>query len=145
MINYDNDFYGWTIEQSTLLKSGQWQRIDIDNLIEEVESMGRSEKRALESRMVVLLAHLLKWQYQPNRRGKSWYLTIKGQRANCQDVLKDNPSLKSKLNDIFINAYQKAKIEAAKETDLDETAFPSDCPYSPNQTFDNDFYPDSHV
>lgn len=142
MINYDNDFYGWTIEQAALLKSGQWQQIDIDNLIEEVESMGRSEKRALESRLVVLLAHLLKWQYQSIRRGKSWHLTIKGQRANCRDVLADNPSLKNKLNDIFINAYEKAKIEAAKETDLEESTFPTDCPYTLAQIFDNNFYPD---
>ena len=141
-MNYDNDFYGWTLEQAALLKTGQWQQIDIDNLIEEVESMGRSEKRALESRLVVLMAHLLKWQYQPIRRGKSWYLTIKGQRANCRDVLKENPSLKSKLSDIFINAYEKSKIEAAKETDLEESTFPSDCPYTIAQIFDNDFYPD---
>jgi hypothetical protein len=71
MINYQTDYYGWTVEQAELLKTGDWQHLDIENLIEEVEAMGRSEKRALESRLVVLVTHLLKWKYQPVRRGKS--------------------------------------------------------------------------
>jgi len=142
MIEHNKDFYGWTLEQAQLLKSGQWHEIDMENLIDEIESMGRSEKRALDSRIIVLITHLLKWQYQPTRRGKSWQLTIKGQRANCLDILDDNPSLKTKLNDSFIKAYSRAKIEAAKETGLDENFFPVECPYSISQLFDNDYYPD---
>ena len=142
MIEYNKDFYGWTLEQAQLLKSGQWQAIDMENLIDEIESMGRSEKRALDSRIIVLITHLLKWHYQPTRRGKSWQLTIKGQRANCLDILDDNPSLKAKLNDSFVKAYSRAKIEAAKETGLDENFFPAECPYSIAQLFDNDYYPD---
>jgi Domain of unknown function DUF29 len=143
MIDYQTDYYGWTVEQAELLKTGHWQEIDIKNLIEEVESMGRSEKRSLESRMIVLITHLLKWQYQPVRRGKSWELTIKGQRVNCLDVLEDNPSLKSKLDELFIKAYYRAKLEAAKETGLDEDYFPEECPYTLNQLFDSKYYPDA--
>lgn len=142
MIDYQTDYYGWTVEQAGLLKSGNWQDVDIANLIEEVESMGRSEKRSLESRLIVLLTHLLKWQYQPVRRGKSWELTIKGQRVNCLDVLDDNPSLKSKLDELFAKSYYRAKLEAAKETGLDEDFFPETCPYTLNQVFDNTYYPD---
>ncbi len=142
MINYDTDFYGWTTEQSQLLRSGKLQEIDLENLIEELETMGRSEKRALESRIIVLLTYLLKWQYQPNRRGKSWELTIKGQRANCLDVLDDNPSLKSKLEALYTRSYNRAKIEAAKETGFDENHFPEQCPYTITQLFDNTYYPE---
>lgn len=142
MIDYNADFYGWTLEQVGLLKLGQFQNIDLENLIEELEAMGRSEKRALESRIIVLLTHLLKWQYQPARRGKSWELTIKGQRVNCHDVLEDNPSLKSKLGELFVRSYNRAKIEAAKETGFDENYFPVECPYSITQLFDNNYYPD---
>jgi predicted protein tyrosine phosphatase len=142
MIDYQTDYYGWTVEQAELLKSGLWQDVDIANLIEEIESMGRSEKRSLESRLMVLLTHLLKWQYQPVRRGKSWELTIKGQRVNCLDVLDDNPSLKSKLDELFAKSYYRAKLEAAKETGLDEDFFPEACPYTLKQVFDNTYYPD---
>lgn len=142
MIDYQTDYYGWTVEQAELLKTGNWQKIDVENLIEEVESMGRSEKRSLESRLIVLITHLLKWQYQPVRRGKSWELIIKGQRVNCLDVLDDNPSLKSKLDELFIKAYYRAKLEAAKETGLDEDYFPETCPYTLTQLFDSKYYPD---
>jgi len=141
MINYHHDFYGWTQEQADLIKAGKWQELDIENLIEEIEAMGRSEKRALDSRLTVLLTHLLKWQYQPARRGKSWELTIKGQRRACLDILDDNPSLKNKLDDLFVKSYSKAIIEAAKETGLDETTFPEHCPYRLSQLFDDRFYP----
>ena len=87
MINYEQDFYGWTQEQAALLRGGQLHALDIANLIEEIEAMGRSEKRELQSRLMVLLVHLLKWKYQPARRGRSWQLTIEGQRENCLDVL----------------------------------------------------------
>jgi hypothetical protein len=142
MIDYNSDYYGWTLDQVELLKRGQFQKMDVENLIEELEAMGRSEKRALESRMIVLLTHLLKWHYQPARRGKSWELTIKGQRVNCLDVLEDNPSLKSTLDALFIRSYNRSKIEAAKETGLDENHFPVECPFSITELFDNNYYPD---
>ncbi len=142
MKTYETDFYGWIQDQAAALRDGHLNDLDIENLIEEIESMGRSEKRALESRLTVLLAHLLKWQYQPSRRGKSWQLTCEGQRINFENVLDDNPSLKSQLDDLLVRAYLKARIEAAKETGFDKDAFPQFCPWSWQQIRDTAYYPD---
>ena len=142
MINYENDFYGWTQQQAALLKAGRLNDLDIVNLIEEIETMGRSEKRALESRLTVLLVHLLKWRYQPDRRGRSWMLTIKGQRIKFDRLLNDNPGLKPQLSDILNNAYRLAKVNASKETGLDEGVFPALCPWSLPDAIKPDFYPD---
>ena len=130
---YDQDFYQWTQEQAALLKAGTLAQLDIENLIEEVESMGRSEKRELVSRLAVLLAHMLKWDYQPSRQGKSWENTIKVQRIDIRQVLKDSPGLKHQFEDIVYLAYEKAVIFASDETDLPETAFPETCPYTIEQ------------
>ena len=142
MINYNLDFYGWTQEQAALLKAGRLNDLDIINLIEEVETMGRSEKRALESRLTVLLVHLLKWKYQPNRRGKSWTLTIIGQRIKLLRVIKDNPGLKPQLPELINDAYSLARVNAAKETKLDIEIFDSACPWTFEQLIDDSFYPD---
>ncbi len=142
MINYEQDFYGWTQEQAGLLRAGRLADLDIENLIEEVETMGRSEKRALESSLTVLLVHLLKWQYQPVRRGRSWELTIKTQRINFMKVLRDNPGLKPSLDQVMTDAYQMATINAAQETGLDENSFPASCPWSLLEATNQDFYPE---
>jgi len=142
VINYNLDFYGWTQEQAALLKAGRLNDLDIINLIEEVETMGRSEKRALESRLTVLLVHLLKWKYQPNRRGKSWTLTIIGQRIKLLRVIKDNPGLKPQLPELINDAYSLARVNAAKETKLDIEIFDSACPWTFEQLIDDCFYPD---
>ncbi len=143
MAIYETDFYTWTQQQAAFLKSGQFSEIDLENLIEEVESMGRSEKRALESRLIILLQHLLKWQYQPARRGRSWELTIKGQRMKFIKVLNENPGLKPSLDQCLIDAYQFAIVEASKETGLDEKTFPSVCPWELKEITRLDFYPES--
>ena len=142
MIKYENDFFSWTQEQAGLLKAKNFSEIDIDNLIEEIEAMGRSEKRELQSRLAVLLMHLLKWRYQPIRRSKSWTLTIQGQRIDVLDVLEDNPGLKHQLDAILSHAYRSARISAAKETGLDLQIFPNACPWPFSDIMDNDFYPD---
>jgi hypothetical protein len=142
MTTYIQDFYGWTQEQANLLRTGRLSDLDIENLIEEIETMGRSEKRALESRLNVLLMHLLKWKYQPARRCKSWELTIKGQRLKLVGLLKDNPSLKSRLTEITAVAYASAVIDAAQETGIEESQFIMDCPWSFEQIMNNNFYPD---
>jgi len=143
MINYDTDFYGWTQEQAGLLKAGRLAELDIDNLLEEVETMGRSEKRELDSRLTVLLLHLLKWQFQPIRRGRSWQLTIEGQRINFSETLDENPSLKAQLDTILKKAYAKSLIKASQETGLDKQTFPSSCPWTFAQILDNNFYPNA--
>lgn len=141
MIDYQTDYYGWTVEQAELLKSGHWQEIDIENLIEEVEAMGRSEKRALESRLIVLITHLLKWKYQPVRRGKSWELTIREQRLRINKILRDNPSLKREIEVCFLDVYPFAVIQAVKETGIDEKVFPTECEWKLEQVLLVDFLP----
>ena len=117
-ITYQQDFYGWTEEQAKILREHRLSELDVDNLLEEVESMGKFEKRELESRLEVLLMHLLKWQYQPNFQGKSWELIIREQRAKCIRHLRENPSLKGVLAEVFGYAYEDARLWAARETGL---------------------------
>jgi len=137
---YKTDFYTWTQEQLELLRSGQLEKIDLQNLAEEIEDMGRAEKRELESRLEVLLMHLLKWQFQPSLRSRSWQLTIKEQRLRLQRHLKQNPSLKSAIPDVFADVYQLAVVSAERETSLD--IFPDVCPYDFEQVMTEAFLPD---
>ena len=139
---YDKDFYEWTRKNAELLREGKLSEIDLENLIEELESMGRSEKRAFVNRLAVLIAHILKWHYQPDLRPKSWKSTIKEQRMQVADLLEDNPSFKPLLNEMLSKAYRKSIVIAEKETGLDEVTFPSTCPYAFEQVMDNEFWPE---
>lgn len=143
MSKHDNDFYGWTQETAELLKQGRFTEVDLDNLIEEVESMGRSERNELVSRLSVLLAHLLKWRYQPDRRGRSWRVTIETQRDEVQEVLADNPSLKPQITDVIARAYRKAVNMAAQQTNFERSDFPATCPWAWEQIIDDEFYPEA--
>lgn len=142
MINYEKDFYSWTQEQAELLKNGRFSELDIDNLIEEVESMGRSEKRELESRLTILLLHLLKWKFQEVRRGRSWQLSIDEQRIQFEKTLNENPGLKPALDQIIKDAYKLAVIKAARETKISKAVFPECCPWNLVQLIEEGFYPD---
>ena len=139
---YEEDFYGWAVSTAQLLRDKKMSELDFENIIEEMEALGRSEKHELISRLSVLLSHLLKWQYQPTMRGHSWVYSIKEQRKQSKIHLKDNPSLKSKLDDILIDAYDVAISKAAKETTLDEKEFPQECPYTFDQIMNDEFYPE---
>lgn len=139
---YDQDFYAWANEQASLLRSGKLSAADIEHIAEEIESMGKAEKRELVSRLAVLLMHLLKWQFQPTGQCTSWRLTIKEQRREVMDHLADNPSLKSKLPETLESAYARAQLSAARETGIPETAFPENCPYSFDQIMNADFWPE---
>lgn len=141
MNTHDIDFYTWTQQQVTLLQHRQWGELDLDNLIDEIGSMGRSEKRELDSRLAVLLAHLLKWQYEPARQGKSWRLTIKEQRIKIKKCLRDNPGLKLQVSDIMMDAYDEGLIIAMRETEMDESIFPTICPWSFERIIADDFWP----
>lgn len=140
---YDSDFYAWANQQAALLRAGKLNAADIEHIAEEIESMGRSEKRELISRLAVLLMHLLKWHVQPTLRGNSWRATIKIQRRELERHLADNPSLKSKLPDIIAGAYGDAVLLAMRETGLAESTFPAVCPWSFEQMMDPDFWPDA--
>jgi Domain of unknown function DUF29 len=128
--NYDSGFYSWSLEQARLVRAGEWTRVDIENVAEEIESLGREQLSKLESAFCVLLMHLLKWDHQPRKRSRSWALSIKTQRIDVEDVLADNPGLKPRIDEAIGRAYRKARIEAARETGLDEPVFPHACPYS---------------
>jgi hypothetical protein len=138
---YEQDFYAWALQQAELLRARQLDCADLDNIAEEIESMARSEKRELTNRLTVLLLHLLKWQYQPGFRSRSWQLTIKGQRRSVSRHLKENPSLKSQLGQSMSDAYGDATIEAERETGLGAETFPESCPFSFDQATNDDFWP----
>jgi hypothetical protein len=121
---YERDFYAWSQEQAELLRLGKFSEADIANIIEEIETLGRSEMRELVSGLRVLLLHLLKWQYQPNLQGLSWRATIIVQRGELADHLTESPSLKSRLPEAMARAYRLALAEAAVETGLAKQIFP---------------------
>lgn len=126
---YEKDFYAWTQKQAALLRAGKLSEIDIAHIAEEIDSMGRSEKRELISRLTILLLHLLKWDYQPERRGASWEATIAVQRDDLADLLADNPSLRAGLEAAVGAAYRKAVLMAVAETGLPRERFPERCPW----------------
>jgi len=136
-VNYESDFYAWTQEQAELLRSGRFDELDAQNILEEIESMGRSAENELESRLQVLLMHLLKWEYQSSRRGKSWQLTIEEQRRKIDRRLSKSPSLKHKLADIVEDAYGDAVIAAERETGLERGVFPTVCPWTIEEVLNN--------
>ncbi|MBE9110520.1 DUF29 domain-containing protein [Nodosilinea sp. LEGE 07298] len=138
---YDTDFYAWTLEQAKLLSHRHWDKLDLPNLIEEIESLGRQQRQELRNRLSVLLGHLLKWQYQPQCRSRSWLATIRIQRRDALRLLKENPSLKPDLEAIFEHAYANGRDLAIAETDLPEPTFPLQCLYSLDQILDEAFYP----
>ncbi len=142
MALYDRDFYAWTQEQAALLKSGQWDQLDIPNLVEEIEALGRQERRELVNRLGILVGHLLKWQFQPQQRSKSWTATIIEQRQEVQELIADNPSLKSYLVEAMNKAYQKSVLLVVKETPLSLDDLPAQCPYTLDHVMDPNFYPE---
>ena len=138
---YDQDFYAWANQQAWLLRDGKLAQADIEHIAEEIESMGNAERRELESRLAVVLMHLLKWQFQPERRGKSSRLTIIEQRRRLQRHLTAVPGLRANLPTVTTDAYGDAVIAAAWETEFDPEAFPAACPWSFEQIMNPDFWP----
>ncbi len=138
---YENDYFKWLVNQVDLLRSGKTHELDLANLAEEIEDLGKSERRALESDLIVLLMHLLKWQYQPNRRGNSWKYSILEHRDRLEERFTESPSLKPYLQEVFEKCYRKARILAAKETELDLMTFPEDSPFTLDEVMDEEFLP----
>jgi Domain of unknown function DUF29 len=138
---YSTDFNQWAIDQAAAIRDKRWHDLDVQNLAEEVESMGNQERRELASRLAALIWHLLKWQYQPSNRGASWQTTIRAQRKAVDKLLQRNPSLKPYLAEEAIeDAYPDALALAVTETGLEE--FPDDCPYAIALVLDAAFFPD---
>jgi hypothetical protein len=136
---YDRDFYLWIETTAKLLRDRKFNQIDLDNLIEEIESMGRSEKRELKSRLTVLLMHLLKWEYQQEMRSNSWKATIVEQRYQIKLLLEDSPSLKNLISDAIPDCYEGAVLKASAETGLSKNSFPEQCPFSVEEIIWCDF------
>ena len=141
--NYETDFYQWTQQQAALLRQGEFNRVDLDleNIAEEIESMGRGQTHSLGSYLQNVLMHLLKWRYQPQRQGKSWRLSIFNGRYQIQRLLKDSPSLKPKVSAFIADEYPQARKIAALETNLPLTTFPEECPFTVEQ-ITGDYWPD---
>jgi hypothetical protein len=142
---YDQDYYLWFADQAQQLRAGKWHQLDVQHLAEELEDMGKREKRALRSRTVVLLAHLLKYAYQPAQRGPSWTGTIREQRKQLSALLTDSPSLTPLLKEALDDCYLSAKMLAAGETGLGESHFPANCPFSLEQLLDEAFWPNTSL
>jgi hypothetical protein len=140
-VAYDDDFFAWTMQQADLLREGALSEIDVANLAEEIEDMGKSLRRELRNRMVVLLAHLLKWQCQPNHRSRSWSGTAREQRRQINDLLAESASLRPVLAQELAPLYSAARGKAADETGFPETTFPADCPFTLAQILAQDFLP----
>lgn len=138
--SYDIDFYAWAMKSAELLRQRRWSELDVNNLAEEIEALGRSEKRELASRMAVLLLHLLKYAYQPELRCGSWRGSIAEQRHRIASLLEDSPSLRSTLTDIVKREYSNARHKALLETGL--AVLPESCPFTPERIMDPDFWPD---
>ncbi len=138
---YKVDFYAWTQQQAELLREKRFDDLDLENLIDEVASVGGSEKREVESRLEVLLAHLIKWRFQPGARSPSWRSTVGEQRQRISKILKSSPSLKSYPGGELELAYLSGRLLAAKETGIDFSLFPETCPFTIEQVLDENFWP----
>ncbi|MBD2006805.1 MULTISPECIES: DUF29 domain-containing protein [Cyanophyceae] len=138
---YETDFYAWTQQQALLLQQQQWTQLDLPNLIEEIESLGKQQRAELRNRLSVLIGHLLKWEYQLERRSRSWLATIRVQRRESLKLLRDNPSLKPYLDEALQEAYENGRDLASGETNLPFSTFPQECRYTLEETLSEVFYP----
>ena len=142
---YDRDAYTWAMQQADALRRRSANEIDWDNVAEEIESVGKSQSSELRSRYAVLLLHLLKWLFQPERRSRSWDTSIRVQRRAIEDHLGENPGLKSRRDELFGRAYFEARLTAAGETDLPVEMFPETNPFTLAEAMDENFWPEPPV
>lgn len=142
---YETDFAAWTSEQAALLRAGQFDALDMDNLVEEIEDMGLNQRSALKSQTCRLVMHLLKWQFQPellvDGSNPSWEVSINNARNAIESILEESPSLVRELPSIVAKEYPRAKRQAIRETRKPSSLFPDTCPYSLEQLQDFDWLP----
>lgn len=138
---YETDFYAWTQAQSASLRLHKWDQLDIKNLSEEIEALGRQERRELTHRLGILLGHLLKWQFQPEQRSNSWNAAIREQRRQIQRLLKQSPSLAPYLPETMKDAYEDGLDLAVRDTNLPYGTFPKTCPYTLDDSLSPDYLP----
>jgi hypothetical protein len=143
MSTYETDFYAWTQAQATALRAKDWPALDVDNLAEELEGMARSDRRALGNHLKNLLLHLLKWAYQPDKRGPSWQDSIEEAREAIEDLLEESrASMEAETQRQFAKQYARARWKASRETGLAMVTFPEVCPWPVAQVLDEDFWPE---
>ena len=140
--DYDTDFYAWTQAQAAAIRAGTWDAVDRAHLAEEVEDVGKSERRAVVSHLRVLLTHLLKWEYQPERRSDGWMDSMLHAQIEAQTILDDSPSLSPELPALVTRAYTRARRVAARETRLDLVTFPDRCAWSPDHLLHPEIVPE---
>ena len=138
---YNRDYYLWLSHTAQLIKEGKFSELDAANLIEEIEDMGRSEKRAIKSNLVVVLLHLLKYKYQPENRSNSWKSSIREHRRRLRDDFQTSPSLKRYFEEVFDECYQDGREQAADETGLPLDTFPLESTFTPTEVLDPDYLP----
>jgi hypothetical protein len=138
---YQTDYHAWVLKTAELLRQGQFEQLNIEALAEELESLGKKECKEIANCFVILLAHLLKWQFQPMHRSNSWRGSIIEQRKQILRQLKFSPSVKPHIPEAILDAYPDAVEIAIDETGLPETVFPVICPYTEEQMLDKTFYP----
>jgi hypothetical protein len=138
---YERDYYEWTVRNAELLRSGRVNEADLQHIAQEIEYLGKRERRELLDRLSLLIAHLLKWKAQSARQSHGWELTIRVQRKNLAKLLSENPSLRPYLETNLPEAYERAMVEAMTETGLPESHFPSTCPFALDVLLDLDFLP----
>ena len=141
LVAYDDDYHAWVLEQIALLEAARFNDLDIAHLTDELKSLANMTKREIESRLTVLLQHLLKWQFQADRRSNSWRATIIEQRRRINAELADSPSLRRYPAAVIEEEYVLARLRAADETGLPVKRFPSTCPYSAVEALDDRFWP----
>ncbi|MBD1898117.1 MULTISPECIES: DUF29 domain-containing protein [unclassified Coleofasciculus] len=139
---YETDYLKWIQTTVEKLRVGDYPNIEWENLIEEIEDMGRSERRSLKSNLIIVLTHLLKWQFQPEKRSGSWKGSIVEHRRRIREALKDSPSLKPYLEEVFAESYADAVEQASAETELLLEIFPQLCPYTSTEVLDSNFLPE---
>jgi hypothetical protein len=140
--DYDEDFYAWAGEQAKLLAEGRFAEADLEHIIEEIECLGRSEKRELRARTRQLLVELLKWDCQPGYRCGSWRAAILGLRDHIQDVLRDSPSLRPALPAVIADEWPLVVDRTIRETGIYREYMPTECPWTTEQVLDQDFWPE---
>ncbi|PSO52484.1 MAG: DUF29 domain-containing protein [Cyanobacteria bacterium QH_8_48_120] len=140
-ILYEQDYYIWLQKTAQLLRNGNLSELDTSHLVEEIEDMGRSQKQAFESNLVVVLKHMLTYKYQPEMRYGSWKFSIREHRRRLRKQFKDSPSFKPYFSEMFEECYVEAKAQASDETGLAVDIFPEQSPFPPEQTLDSDYLP----
>ena len=139
---YERDFYTWALRQAELVREHRFAELDLENVAEELESLGKEQAHKLQSSFRVLLLHLLKWRHQPPRRSRSWRGSIVRERTNVEEILEGNPGLKPRCAALFAAAYRGARKEAAAETGLPIATFPEVSPFTMSEALDEAFWPE---